>query len=330
VSLLLKAGADIEAKTALGLSPLLCADDAAVAAVLVAANANLKHVDHDGRSACHHAVDHPRVLALLIAAGANPHLRCENGETALHRAAELRESSASMLILINAGVDVNQGDNDGNSPATIASFRGRPYRPPRLHQALYCLHCCADRIARHAPAGVSCCRLDPNAPPSVLDSGVDIGPIDITAAHGADSSALLLLRSLGVNLNGTDEHGNTACHHVRDKWAFAVLFAFGAAATVNHNGETPFMAKIDRWHRNSNLLLAFAAAGHCCGVTVELDSPRNDAIVVAGGGRVSVEADTNRLLTPEARVIDLILQRQEELFCLRAGGRCASVCSRCA
>jgi hypothetical protein len=70
------------------------------------------------------------------------------------------------------------------------------------------------------------------------------------------------------------------------------------------------------------LVLAFAAAGHCCGVTVELDSPRNGAIVIAGGGRVSVEADTNVLLAPEARAIDLILQRQKELFRLRAWQVC--------
>jgi ankyrin repeat protein len=343
VSLLLKAGADIEAKTGLGWSPLLCANDVAVAAVLIAANANLKHVDRVGRSACHHAAFYPRVLALLIAAGANPHRRGKNGETALHLAADGNKSSvtmsllidpaeeidcsASMSMLINAGADVNQADNDGNCPAHWAA------RSSRVDNLKFLLEHGAQFNQRNnagktvfgmaAAASTDACE----TMRWLLNSG-DIGVIDITAAHGADSSALLFLRSLGVNFNDADEHGNTACHHVRDSASLKLLFSFGAAVSaVNHNGQTPFemhWATATKDRQRDELVMSFAAAGHCYCV-----APRKDflfsytfATVVAGGGLVSAKTDMNRLLAHEARAIDIILQQQKELLRMRAWQVC--------
>jgi ankyrin repeat protein len=320
VSLLLRAGANIDAQTTHGVSPLFCASDVAVAAVLIAANANLMLVDREGYGVCLRAVLYPRVLALLIAAGANAHLRGNKGETALHFAAEEDSTSAAMSMLLDAGADVNQADNDGNCAAHWAARSGRVDNLKFLleHGAQFNQRNNAGKtVFGVAAASTDACE----TMRWLLDSGADIGAIDITAAQDADWSALLLLRSLGVNFNDADEHGNTPCYYVRDGPAFEVLFAFGAAAAVKHNGETPFEMHVvttDYWTRDDDLVLIFAAAGHCCGVTVELDSPRNGAIVIAGGGRLSVEADTDELLAQEARAIDLISLRQKRLFRLRA------------
>jgi hypothetical protein len=101
--------------------------------------------------------------------------------------------------------------------------------------------------------------------------------------------------------------------------AFDVLVAIGATmSAVNHSGETPFkmhMTTTDLLTRNDDLVLSFAAAGHC---SVDLDSPRIGALVIAGGGRVSAEAGTDR-------AIYQILWRQVRLFRLRAWQQCCRV-----
>jgi ankyrin repeat protein len=322
VSLLLEAGADIEAEDCDGASPLFGCENAEVAAMLIAANADLNHVNCHGRSACHYAGCHPRVLALLIAAGANPHVRGDNGETALHCAAEENNCSDAMSMLINAGADVNQADNDGNCAAHWAARAGRVDNLKFLleHGAQFNQRNNAGKTVLGVAAiahfrTVQTMRW-------LLDSGADIGAIDITAAHGADSSALLFLRSLGVNLNDVDKRGNTACHHVRDREAFEVLFAIGAVSAVNHNGQTPFemhCATVTYWSIRDDLVLSFAAAGHCCGVAC---TETCADILIAGGGRVSAEADTDRLLERGTKAIDQIFGRQKQLFRLRAWQVC--------
>jgi hypothetical protein len=212
--------------------------------------------------------------------------------TALHCAAQLCESSASVPILINVGVDVNQADNDGNCPAHWAARSGRIDNLKFLleHDAQFNQRNNAGKTVFGVAAVASTDACETMR--WLLDSGADIGAIDITAAHRAVSPA------------------------------------FGAAVSAaNHNGETPFMVEIDRWNLDidGDLVLSFAAAGHCCGVmgvTVELDSPTIGAIVVAGGGLVSAGVDTDELLAQEAHAIDLILLRQKRLFRMRAWQVC--------
>jgi ankyrin repeat protein len=327
VSLLLEAGADIEAEDCDGASPLFGCRHAEVAAMLIAANADLNHVNRHGRSACHYAGCHPRVLALLIAAGANPHLRGNDGETALHCAAEEDNSSDAMSMLLDAGADVNQGDNDGNCAAHWAARAGRVENLKFLleHDAQFNQRNNTSKTVfgmAAIPRNYACETMR-----WLLDSGADIGAIDITAAHGADSSALLLLRSLGVNLNDADERGNTACHHVRDDATFNALFALGTRMSVlNHNGQTPFemhwaqhfATDTDRWTRHDDLVLSFAAAGLCCGVAPRETRSDIGALVIAGGGRVSAEADA----VFRRGEIDRIVWRQKSLFRSRAWQVC--------
>jgi ankyrin repeat protein len=180
--LLLRAGANIDAQTAHGLSPLFCASDVSVAALLIAANANLMLVDREGRSVCHRAVLHPRVLALLIAAGANPHLRGDDGETALHCAAEENNSSDAMSMLLDAGADVNQADNDGNCAAHWAACSSRVDNLKFLleHGAQFNQRNNAGKtVFGVAAASTDACE----TMRWLLDSGADIGAIDITAAQ---------------------------------------------------------------------------------------------------------------------------------------------------
>jgi hypothetical protein len=145
------------------------------------------------------------------------------------------------------------------------------------------------------------------------------------AAHGAEASALPLLRSLGVNLNGMDNLSNTACHNARDIAALVMLFALGATmSAVNHSGLTPFDVFMANWFsHNFDMTVTLATAGFACDVaTEEVRRAEIAAIVIACGGRVLAEVDTDELLEEEANAIDEILRRQVQLFRLRAWQVC--------
>jgi cytohesin len=128
---LLALGADANyPEPSLGLSPLIMAtvrSDAQMAQRLIAAGADVTIIDKGGNNLLHHAVDggNPDLLALLLEQeGININLaRDVYGSTPLIMAA--RDNNVAMVEqLINAGADLEIGDDWGDTPVNIAAYRG--------------------------------------------------------------------------------------------------------------------------------------------------------------------------------------------------------------
>lgn len=94
MSMLLKAGADINARNVIGDYPL------------------------------HSAVEHASSLTMLIKAGANVNVKNDNGESALHFAAS-GGAAESIVLLVKAGADVNAQDSKKNTPLHNAIQDGK-------------------------------------------------------------------------------------------------------------------------------------------------------------------------------------------------------------
>jgi ankyrin repeat protein len=386
MSLLLKAGANVGARDEDGSSPLHLVKNVASAAMLVGAKADLEAGNNVGDTASYCAWDRPQVLSFLIAAGANVLSAVRCGKTALHYAAMNENSIEAMSVLINAGVDVNQGDNSGNCAGHLAARRGlvenlnfllshgaRINRRNNVGETMLYLaaelseFCVVDflldagaapdirsresvsplelglmrnlDIAKRllqagasphgiGPYGGSAChfaaRSSRQARQSLrllIDVGANVHAIDdfgASVAHGADASAFPLLRSLGVNLNGVDDRGNTPCHVAYNGDALVALFALGATMTAkNKFGYTPYDSFLAEPNNKDDVLI-FVAAGIGFGVQTQVTNAEIGAAVIAGGGRVSEEADAVALAAREGDALKCIFDQQRQLFRLRA------------
>ena len=162
VQVLIDAGANIEAKTAFGKSPLHWACESGelgVVETLLRAGAVMQgdrqghtclmrasscghteivrtllcmpevHVDRRGRSghsALHRAVsdNHPDVVQVLIDAGADIETKDNFGRSPLHKASERGWGLDIVKMLVSAGTDVRTTDSSGQTCLFTASFQG--------------------------------------------------------------------------------------------------------------------------------------------------------------------------------------------------------------
>jgi ankyrin repeat protein len=216
MSMLQKAGANVRASNKAGETPLHFATDVASAAVLVGAKADIDAVDSNGLTACHLAWDRLHVLAFLIAAGANPRLKGKKGETALHVAASKESSIDAMSVLINAEVDVNDGDSAGDCAGHRAARSGRI-------ENLKFLLASGARINKRNNAGqtmlfaaVEARRFD--VVDMLIDAGAatnirttsSVSPLDLALMHSVEIATRLL--RAGASPHGVGSSGCSACH----------------------------------------------------------------------------------------------------------------------
>ena len=137
ITVILDAGADVNARNRIGQSPL---HDAAlgggpgVIAALVAAGAELNARDNRGATPLHQAVEakKPANVAALLEAGADVHIRMPDGETSLHLAAmwppkwgleQLTSpypDTVMVIGLVAAGADINARNERGETPLHVA------------------------------------------------------------------------------------------------------------------------------------------------------------------------------------------------------------------
>ena len=155
-SVLVAAGADVEARNYAGRTPLHTASNAEEIEALAAAGANVEARDERGRTPLHLAG--PEKVAALVAAGANVDARDERGWTPLHHevirrfthseefpeltSRALADSRARIEALIAAGANIEARDERGNTPLHLAarptsdSWRSLPGTLPHYGHAI--------------------------------------------------------------------------------------------------------------------------------------------------------------------------------------------------
>ncbi|XP_055547871.1 uncharacterized protein LOC129731694 [Wyeomyia smithii] len=109
IKMLVNAGADVEAITKRGETPLMLASKCGhvdVADILLSKKIDINTADLDGWTALHWAAfeDHPQIIEKLLSAGANVNATTNSGETALMLATKHAQSEAIELLRSNASI----------------------------------------------------------------------------------------------------------------------------------------------------------------------------------------------------------------------------------
>lgn len=136
---LLKRGADPNKPEKLSqMTPLMAAETAVIAEILLNAGADPNLRDRTGRTALHHAVkmrEAGSVVRLLGQAGANVNARADDlgNCTPLLIAVEhyledkdRNETALAMRILVHLGADVDAADSGGRTPLALAAANNQP------------------------------------------------------------------------------------------------------------------------------------------------------------------------------------------------------------
>lgn len=125
--LLLDRGADLEARTEDGSTPLLTAGEhEEMLALLLGRGADRTAARHDGRTALHQAAatGRPETIRLLLDAGLDANARDVAGVTPLELAVQGDDAAARIEPLLAAGADARAGNAAGLTPLHVAALAG--------------------------------------------------------------------------------------------------------------------------------------------------------------------------------------------------------------
>lgn len=210
--------------------PLNWTSDARATALLLAAGADVKARDRQGRTVLHLTsgawIPREESIELLIAAGADVNARDEDGRAPLHEA--VRKGLTEVLpMLIKAGADVNARDRNGNTPFSLA----------RQSKRVEIMKLLADAGADDglSPLARAASKGDLKRVRELIAAGADAnqsGPERKTALHlaceeGHDAVVRALLEAKG-DVDLLTERGETALHLAGTKNVAQALIAGGA------------------------------------------------------------------------------------------------------
>ena len=139
ISLLVRAGADVNVRTNNGHTPLHEAaatnNNPAIIETLVEAGADVNARAAGGRTPLHMAAvgnSNPAVVSALLKAGADLHALTATGSTALLEAASGNRNPAVLESLVGAGANVGDRDELGRTPLHVAALRNAGVFPALL------------------------------------------------------------------------------------------------------------------------------------------------------------------------------------------------------
>jgi ankyrin repeat protein len=250
VSLLLKVGADVEARDADGQTPLLLASEgghASVVRTLLAKGANIDAEDARGRTALHLASrgGHVDVVRLLLARSADVTVKDADGRTALHLASIGGYTEVVRLLLEVEGIDVNASDADEWTALLHAEHRRRHAVTALLVGAGADLDYTDENM--ETVLGWAIARGDMVSVRRLVALGAAVSGEYITYLHQACAAGnvelvrLLLEREEDDkkrDLDRKDENGWTPLHHAEDNGHHAVTAVLvGAGAYMDAENE---------------------------------------------------------------------------------------------
>ncbi len=269
---LVRAGADVHARTAKGQTPLHLVSrraDPEVVRLLLDAGANVNARDDHGDTALIYAAprDDAALLRILLDAGANVHARNNSGWTALHSAA-FSSGPGAIRTLLEAGAVVKVRSDDGTTPLGSAAIHNEPQAVELLldHGADPSIPDKEGRFAwdyaRLRTAFTGTTTLE-RLRPSDLGRGCDLfEPHTIATIRTARLRSCL---SQGHDVKRTDPLGRSALHHAaiwtEDDAVIETLLKAGADPRAeSSSGRTPLhYAAI--WNPNTGIVRRLLAQG---------------------------------------------------------------------
>jgi ankyrin repeat protein len=229
VRLLLKKGADVSKKNAIGRTALQASVihgfDTTVR-LLLENGAEVDAQDEDGETALHHCAreGHGVILQMLLEQGANVNIMTKAGVTALHLAAN-EGNEAIVQYLVENGVDVAAKSQAGKTALELAAWNG--------HEAI--VQCLLEHVDGELDA----------------ESWLATSQIFNVAIAG-DEKAMQLLLGQGADITACDRYGQTALHMAAEKGHLAlskILLENGANVNgIEQDRNTPICRAIEYGH----------------------------------------------------------------------------------
>ena len=189
--LLLEAGAQIELANKKGHTPLYicaCRSEPELATLLLAAGANIDHRDSiEGNTLLHGAgyrCWYPEVIQTLVDAGADIHARNQHGMVPLHKATM---SDNEEVEVVNAMLEAGANPNHCNNDGQTP-----------LHF-----------VRQHSSAAIAATLLASGADPNHLDKGGNT-PLHAAAEHGKLAQVIVDLIAAGADIARGNNNGETA------------------------------------------------------------------------------------------------------------------------
>lgn len=248
VNLLLSAGANVNAASNYGRTPIMYLNEGATVEfvrALLLAGANVNAHDERGESVLMAAVSSCKleVLKELVAAGARMDAKDTDGNTILIFAAANADEKV-VSLLIEAGVSVDATNENGESALTFATRFGKGAVLKALINGGATINLTSKDLAGALVTAID--NEDSSTVKAMLDAGANPNSVDsdhktalMQAAQNGKPGAVKVLIESGADINVVDDDGWTALMYCDDVESLRVLLNAGADPNIrNKKGQT--------------------------------------------------------------------------------------------